>query len=242
MPSAISAAAQSAATVCLFAALCLVNHPLASATSVTLQWDSNPEPGVAYRLHYGTASRQYSFSEDVGSDPSFTLRNLSPGVRYYVAVTAVNLAGLESAYSQEVSFVAKGNSIDDDPYPFPPVPLADDDGDGQNALEEFVQGTDPDHWSSNRSASLEVVRIDGVAYIAIRYYVHIRSLRHVSVRVELSRDLASGNWEPGQTVLHYAAPSADYPLVLEYVERSKYPLTSEYRQFLRLRYRVSDEQ
>ncbi len=80
----------------------------ARALQVTLAWDESPpeERIRSYRLYYGNSSRTYSLHEEVGS------RQCSAGVcqhtlelpqgRWYFAVTALNLDGLESGYSQEV--------------------------------------------------------------------------------------------------------------------------------------------
>lgn len=75
-----------------------------SAASVTLRWSADAAPGlVGYRLHYGTTSRAYS-SHLFVSASSATVANLHSGRTYYFAVTATNAAGLESAYSAEVSY------------------------------------------------------------------------------------------------------------------------------------------
>lgn len=77
----------------------------ANAASVTLAWDNSPETDVtAYRVYVGTVSRGYSTTTTVSNVTSLRLTNLVAGVKYYFAVTARNLAGLESDYSQEISF------------------------------------------------------------------------------------------------------------------------------------------
>ena len=69
-----------------------------------LQWDPNLEPDIAgYKIHWGTSSRVYQKSVDVGAVTSYELSGLDDGVTYYFAVTAYNAAGLESDYSNEVS-------------------------------------------------------------------------------------------------------------------------------------------
>lgn len=79
-----------------------------NAASVTLSWNPDSTPALAgYRLHYGTASRSYSSDLAVGAnETSATVSNLQYGRTYYFAVTARNTAGLESAYSAEVSYTA----------------------------------------------------------------------------------------------------------------------------------------
>lgn len=78
--------------------------------SVTLAWDANPEPDVsAYVIHYGTSSRQYPYSTNVGNVTTATVYGLKEGTNYYFAVTAVNTSGLESNYSNEVTNAIPSN-------------------------------------------------------------------------------------------------------------------------------------
>ncbi len=80
----------------------------AQALQVTLAWDeSPPQHRISfYRLYYGNCSGDYTFRQRVSSRQclggvcKYTL-DLYQG-RWYFAVTAVNLDGLESGYSQEV--------------------------------------------------------------------------------------------------------------------------------------------
>jgi hypothetical protein len=78
----------------------------ANAASVTLTWNPDSTPALAgYRLHYGTASRSYASHLAVGANAtSATVSNLQNGRTYFFSVTAKNTAGLESAYSAEVSY------------------------------------------------------------------------------------------------------------------------------------------
>jgi Fibronectin type III domain/FG-GAP-like repeat/FG-GAP repeat len=78
-----------------------------AATSVTLAWDPSGSSSVAgYRLHYGISSKSYSQAKDLGNTTTTTVSNLLPGQTYYFAVTDYNTAGVESIYSNEVSFRA----------------------------------------------------------------------------------------------------------------------------------------
>jgi len=86
--------------------------PAAHATqSVTLAWDPNSEPNLAgYRLYYGAAPRVYFsvIEVPVSPTPQATVTGLEPGVTYYFAVTAFTDDGLESKYSDEVSYLVPG--------------------------------------------------------------------------------------------------------------------------------------
>ena len=73
---------------------------------MALRWDRNPESDIAgYRVYHGRTSRSvrpYDTMTLITNQTSHTVGNLTPGT-YFFAVTAVNLAGLESGFSNEVS-------------------------------------------------------------------------------------------------------------------------------------------
>jgi chitinase len=72
--------------------------------TVTLTWDANSEPDLAgYKVYYGTSSRNYPNVKDVGDKNTATISNLTDGQSYYFAVTAYDIGGLESDYSNEVT-------------------------------------------------------------------------------------------------------------------------------------------
>lgn len=80
--------------------------------SVSLGWDIPLENDdgtpltdlKSFRIHYGSASTDYSGTLEVNSPSatSFVVQQLPAGT-YYFAITAVNAAGMESAYSTEVN-------------------------------------------------------------------------------------------------------------------------------------------
>src|SRR3989441_3003193 len=75
-----------------------------NVAQVTVAWDPNAEPDLAgYKLYYGTSSRSYQFSADVGTRTSSTLSGLLEGQIYYFAVTAYNFSGYESDFSNEMT-------------------------------------------------------------------------------------------------------------------------------------------
>ena len=77
----------------------------AQAATVRLIWDRNPEPDVVeYKVYVGTSSRTYDRIVSAGNETSISVDQLSRGMTYYFAVTAVNSVGLESDYSNEVSY------------------------------------------------------------------------------------------------------------------------------------------
>jgi len=80
--------------------------------SVSLGWDIPLENDdgtpltdlKAFRIHYGSASTDYSGTLEVNSASAtnFVVQQLPAGT-YYFAITAVNAGGVESAYSTEVN-------------------------------------------------------------------------------------------------------------------------------------------
>ncbi len=89
----------------------MVSFEAAAAQSIALAWNANSELDLAgYRLYYGTTSKVYSLRIEVAIPqvPSATVSSsvvgLQSGRTYYFAVTALNRDGLESGYSQEVTY------------------------------------------------------------------------------------------------------------------------------------------
>jgi fibronectin type 3 domain-containing protein len=80
---------------------------------VTLAWNANTESDLAgYKLHYGTVSGNYAQTVDVGKQTQYTLGELSEGATYYLALTAYSTSGLESDYSNEVTYTVPKTSVD----------------------------------------------------------------------------------------------------------------------------------
>lgn len=82
------------------------------ARNVTVSWTpplSNTDGSslldlAGYKIYYGTSSRAYSSSLAIDEGlASFVLEGLGEAT-WYFAMTAVNDAGIESNYSEEVSF------------------------------------------------------------------------------------------------------------------------------------------
>lgn len=89
------------------------------AASVTIKWARNDEPDiVGYRLYYGTASRTYDGYVE-SSTTVATVSFLIEGTTYYFAATAYDSAGLESAFSDELSYTAPIQSPTPTPSPSP---------------------------------------------------------------------------------------------------------------------------
>jgi len=90
-------------------AVVLVHAQLGWAAEVFIEWNPNSEADLAgYKLYYGTTSRtQGSYAETVvinGKDSTHWSLTL-PGDTYYFALTAYDISGNESGFSDEVSAV-----------------------------------------------------------------------------------------------------------------------------------------
>jgi len=96
-------------------ALLLLCFTPADAAYLDLAWDANTEPDLAgYRLYYGTASGEYVDSIYVGNITTYRLDGLLEGVMYYIAVTAYDVYGNESDFSDEVSSYTVADAMPDD--------------------------------------------------------------------------------------------------------------------------------
>jgi len=102
-PRKIGSMARKVSLLTLLAFSLLLSPMVAYGASVTLAWDANTETDLAgYNIYYGTASRNYSQSIDVGNTTQYTLTNLGDDVTYYFAATAYDEDNNESAYSVEL--------------------------------------------------------------------------------------------------------------------------------------------
>jgi hypothetical protein len=91
------------------AAMLLALAVPASAATVTIAWDANPEPDVtSYNVYIGTAPSPPS-GQNVGNRLSWTFTGLQSGRRYYFAVQARSNAGTVSPRA-EISFIVPGQN------------------------------------------------------------------------------------------------------------------------------------
>ena len=91
----------------------------ALAAQLKLAWDSNTESDLkGYKVYYGTASKSYTGTVDIGDVTTYTLTGLTAGQTYFIVVKAYDTMYYESGYSNEVSGVA----VEPEPPPPPPPP------------------------------------------------------------------------------------------------------------------------
>ena len=107
----------------LAAGLTLLTGAAGATPQVTLAWDASASPTVTgYRLYYGATSREYTNIVDVGDLTTATISNLVESTTYFFAVTAYDIAGLESDFSTEISYTVPAppagrlQIVQQDPY------------------------------------------------------------------------------------------------------------------------------
>lgn len=68
-------------------------------------WDANTELDLkGYRIYYGTSPHNYTKNWHIGNKTSVVVDSLEVGKTYYLALTAYDLSGNESGFSDEVTF------------------------------------------------------------------------------------------------------------------------------------------
>jgi hypothetical protein len=77
--------------------------------TVALSWDASADENVVgYRIYQGVASRTYTNMVDAGNATEAIMSGSWAGSTCYFAATAYNSAGLESVYSDEVTYTVPG--------------------------------------------------------------------------------------------------------------------------------------
>ncbi len=85
--------------------LFLVSFTALAELSITLAWDRNPEPDIAfYTIYYGNSPGSYGNCTNAGNNTNVIVKGLAEGVPWYFVATASNTSGLESDFSNEVSY------------------------------------------------------------------------------------------------------------------------------------------
>lgn len=93
-----------------FLLILLCSARVVYSAQVTLAWDANSEPNISgYKIYYGTASRIYDFTVEVGNYTSVTITDLKEGEIYYFVATAYDEDGNESGFSNEVVYIISEN-------------------------------------------------------------------------------------------------------------------------------------
>lgn len=172
----------------------------ASAVIAVLEWDRNSEPNVAgYRVYAGSAPRSYSTVSDVGNVTAQT-NDFAPGV-HYLAVTAYDVDGLESEFSEELALAIVA----------PPVPRFD-----SNTLAWNGNGSWRVRWITENSTNTQIFATNRVALgmFPAGSVVDVQ-------RYELGATNVLSDWS---VPLHYSPPAAPRTLQIRVsLQRSDAP-------------------
>lgn len=103
-----------ALTILMLAAACAVNAqlvPTNTPANVVLAWDASPSTEVTgYNVYWGSASGYYT-NLVTTTNLTAIITNLQRGVTYYFAATAFTATGLESEFSNEVSYAPAARPV-----------------------------------------------------------------------------------------------------------------------------------
>lgn len=81
----------------------VVSVPGVRAENVTIAWNANTDVDLAgYNIYAGERSRAYTEVADVGNSTEFDWSLLEAGKTYYFSVTAYDVSGNESSFSDEI--------------------------------------------------------------------------------------------------------------------------------------------
>lgn len=98
------------------------------AADLKISWQPNRESDLAgYFVYYGMQTGFYNYRLAAGRQPEYTIRDLKPGATYFIAVTAVDTAGNESTFSEQIRVRlpeadGEGNTVPERPQLLPSFP------------------------------------------------------------------------------------------------------------------------
>ena len=90
--------------------LSLSSAAFGQSGNITISWDPIPDPDVAgYTVVWGTASKNYTGSQNVGATATQSTVNLPGGKTYYFAARGFDKDGVPGELSDETSAMVNGN-------------------------------------------------------------------------------------------------------------------------------------
>ena len=118
---------------------------IACGAEITLAWDANTEDDLkGYIIYYGTASRNYSNSIDVGDTTLYTISGFQEGVTYYLAAKAYDYEDNQSGFSAELVHTIADQSSQNRNPDTPSTPSGLSSGFHQTSYSFSTSAVDPD--------------------------------------------------------------------------------------------------
>jgi hypothetical protein len=184
------------------------------AVDVKLAWDACTWPGLAgYKVHYGTASMAYNTSIDAHNVTTYTVTGLDSKTHYF-AVTAYDSAGVETAFSNEVSTAGAGCGKDCNASGGGSVDINDPSSAGLVQIIPHV--VESAELRSNlginnvsdgfATVTVRLINKDGTEVAAKAFTIPPRGLRQVNRVVTELRGSANGETFEGYLVLDSNLP------------------------------------
>jgi len=131
-----------------FFAVVFLQLPVFAGQSLTLSWNASSNENVAgYKIYYGTAAGVYTNEVSVGNVTTATISGLEAGTTYYFAATTCDSTGIESDYSNIVTYSIPR---------FATLALATiKTEDGRTAMSVTASAAVPDRWALEASSDLK---------------------------------------------------------------------------------------
>jgi len=130
--------------------VCFIQSPKVSALIVAIEWDPNPEPGIAGYLAYcRPADGQFSDPIDVGNVTMAIFNNLAPDTDYVFAARAYNEKGVVSPYSELLPYHTPSSDTDNDDIPdeFESGPIRTDPEAADTDSDGIADGAEMIYWA-----------------------------------------------------------------------------------------------
>jgi hypothetical protein len=211
----------SAATILTLAALS--SH---GAQSVTLAWDTSPEPDIAgYRVLYGTAASDLDQVIEAGVNTEITIFNLSERTEYFFAVTAYDSVGLESLPSEEVSITTHDSFAAWKTRAGVTDTAADSDLDGLAPVMEYALGLDAGTANNLPPPTVEDSALS-ITYPRDKYAADVTITPQVA-------DSLDGPWKSGDANL-IETVVADDGVIQTILVKDTVPISGTRSRFIRI--------